>query len=893
MTAILSSVTMAQKRNEERRHQHAIDIGRANLALIPRIEKWCNHLKIRQTSGGLLGEMTGLPIGMMAIDCPHAKGSSIQAMQLHQVAASFVLGNCRGCPHHEELNADNVGREILRAADTVVAEERAEAARLSESATQLRSLVRGDLSIALKTAPTTEESVLECVARLDDPKQAHEAAELLVQAAALAPEFFNELACKVIAEHFSDVRCSTECIETLRTLGEKRGGVLPVALATARRCLESAHCNDAVLDLLADDYAAGGELPSIPSVAHIIRLHGYDRSSSIHAPPVANDGQTRALLAIGRRDLERLVLALNRILEEPSPHVRISAPIAIGVLLDELPAIGPGLLGKLAASLRLDDSEHGEASADVRANDALAHIFTYYPAETRAALESAAAFATDEVQKLLVGPYDRLARGDFKDLPPGPARDRHEKALVAAMDALMPFITDASRPLEAREKAAETVSYYGWEHPALVLDRLDSVLGALALVITEHQDFIEKNPGGDPALKGFPRRENQQYERIARLLRDAVDRVIGKDAARVFRAVSEMIRTLSSANKAQELLKWHLVELFEKLARDQTLGPQVIPPLYLALMDVQSVMVRARALQVIADLLPRHEALIPDNMREMAIIYLRDNYVGIHQGAAKVMGGLTPATREQASEILGLLMSQYLVYARDKKDQRNLAAVTNSIVRICRHYPEFFPRYALPLLLKQAESPEEDAARDALEELKAPARKAPLFETRYVKDVLGYFRRFLAEHDDWEHNPGHRLFRFLFECSRASIAANEKEFEAMVGAVAKTAGYDSLQFLPVLLHHECYDAAARCAALIAEAQPPGQREEWIRDQALLIQASAKAEAAVKLGNPAAALALLEAEAARAALFAPKPTDDDPKAFIHAYSMAHKVSERIK
>jgi hypothetical protein len=885
---------MAQKGNEERRHEYAVNIGRENLALIPRIEKWCNHLKIRQTSGGLLGQMMKLPIGMMAIDCPHAKGSSIQAMQLRQVAASFVLGNCRGCPHHEELNADNLGREILRAADTVVAEEKAEAVRLSESATKLRSMVRGDLSIALKTAPTTEQSVLECVARLDDPKQATEAAELLVQAAALAPEFFTDLACTVIAEHFSDIRCSTECVEALRTLGEKRGGILPVALTAARRCLESAHCNDAVLDLLANDYGAGGELPSVPSVARIIRLHGYDRSSSrIHAPPVANDGQTRALLAIGRRDPERLVLALNRILEEPNPHIRISAPVAIGVLLDELPAIGPGLLGKLAASLRMDDSEHGEASADVHANDALAHIFTYYPTETRAALEGASAFATDEVQELLVGPYNRLARGDFKDLPPGPACDRHEKALVAAMDALMPFITDASRPLEAREKAAETVSYYGWEHPTVVLDRLDSVLGALALIITEHQDFIAKNPGGDPEFKGYPRRENLKYEHIARLLREAVDRVIAKDAARVFRAVSEMMRTLSSANPSQELLKWHLVELFERLVRDQTLGPQVIPPLYLALMDVQSVMVRARALQVIADILPRHEALIPDNMREMVIIYLRDTYVGIHQGAAKVMGGLTPATREQASEILGLLMAQYLVYARDKKDHRNLASVTQSIVRVCRHYPEFFPRYALPLLLKQADSTEEDAARDALEELKAPARQTPLFEARYVKDVLGYFRRFMAEHDDWEHNPGRRLFRSLFECSRASIVANEKEFEAMVGTVAKAAGYDALQFVPVLLHHECYEAAGRCAALIAAAQTPGQREQWIRDQALLLQAAANAEASVRLGNPAAALALLEAEAARAAPFDPKPDDNDPKAFIHAYSMAHKVSERLK
>lgn len=888
---------MAQKRNEERRHQHAVDIGRENLALIPRLEKWCNHLKVRQTSGGLLGEMMQLPIGMMAIDCPHAKGSSIQAMQLRQVAASFVLGNCRGCPHHEELNADNVGREILRAADTVVVEEKAEAARRSESASKLRSMVRGDLTVALKTAPTTEQSVLECVARLDDPKQSGDAAKLLGQAAALAPEFFTDLACEVIAEHFSDLYCGRDCVEALRTLGEKRGAMLPVALQAARRCLEQALCNDEVLDLLADDIQAGGALPSVPSVACIVRHHGYDSGSSrIHSPPVANEGQTRALLAIGRRDPDRLVMALNRILEEPDPHVRIAAPVAIGAILDELPKIGPGLLPKLAASLRLDDSEHGESSADVQANGALAHIFTYYPAETRAALESAAAFASDEVQELLVGPYGRLVRDDFKDLPPGPARDRHEKALVAAMDALMPFVTDRTRPLEAREKAAETVSHYAWDHAAVVLDRLDSLLGALALIITEHQDYIEKNPGGDPQLKGYPRRENMKYEHIARLLRDAVDRVIAKDAARVFRAVADMMPSLSSASKAQELLKWHLVELFERLARDHAVGPQVIPPLYLALMDVQSVMVRARALQVIADILPRHEELIPDNMREMAIIYLKDRYVGIHQAAAKVMGCFKPASREQAQEILGLLAGHHLIYAKEKADalaERYLGVLTHSIVRICRHYPEFFPTFALPLLVKQSRSTHEESAREALEEFKVPARKTPALERIYLKDVLGYFRRFIAEHDEWSHHPGRRLHRSLFECSRPAIVANEKEFEALAEAGAKSAGYEALQFIPVLLHHECFDAAARCAGLIAHAQPPGMREEWIRDQALMLQAAAKAEAAVKNGNPAAALTLLEAEAPRLKRFDQKPTDDDPRAFINAYSMAHKVSERIK
>jgi hypothetical protein len=886
---------MAQNRNEERRQQHAIAVGRENLALVPRIERWCDHLKIRLISSGLLAQATRLPIGMMAIDCPHANGGGIQSMTLRDVVAYFVTNNCKGCPHHRELSSDNVGQEILREADKVVAEDQAEAVRLSESSTRLRAIVRGDLSAALKTAPTTEQSVLECVARLDDPKQAADAARLLCQAAELAPEFFNDLACEVISEHFSNVWCGAQCVEAMQLLAEKRGAMPLVALTSARCSLEQGRCSDEALDLLADDYSAGGELPSIPSIARIIRLHGYGGDSHhLHHPPVPNPGQTRALLSIGRRDPELLVLALNRILEEPTPHVRISAPVAIDAILDELPAIGPAVLQKLAASLSLDDSEHGQSSADVQANDALAHIFTYYPAQTRAALEAAAAFANAEVQELLVGPYERLIRGDFKDLPPGPTRDRHEKALVAAMDTLMAFLTDKTRPLEVREKVAETISHYAWDHPDVVIDRLDSLLGSLALVITEHIQFKDENPGGDPQLPGYPRGENLKYSHIARLLCDTVERVIGKHPARVLRSVSEMMRTLSSAVKAQEFLKWHLVDFFEKLAHDHEVGPLVVPPLYLALMDVQSVLVRARALQVIADILPRHPELVPDNMREMAVIYLRDPYVGIHQGAAKVMGYLRPTSRDQALEILGLLTGQFVLYSKEKHiDHGHLSVITESMARICRDYPEFFPKFALPLLIKQAQSPNEESSRDALEELHISARKTPALERLYVKEVLGYFRRFMAEQSDWSHSRGRRLHRSLFECSRLSIIANEKEFESMVTTVAKECGYQSLQFLPVLLHHECYASAAHCAELIAQAQPTAQREEWIRDQALLVQAAAKAEAAVKLGDPASALTLLQAESTRLTRFDPKSNADDPRTLINAFSMAQKVSSRIK
>src|SRR5436190_2943897 len=101
---------MAQKRSRERDIERSFKTGEINAALIPRIHRWCDHLRVEQVSAGMLAEMSGLPIGRMQIVCPHGT-KGIGAMDLRDVAAYFISENCRACPHHKELHPDNIGRE--------------------------------------------------------------------------------------------------------------------------------------------------------------------------------------------------------------------------------------------------------------------------------------------------------------------------------------------------------------------------------------------------------------------------------------------------------------------------------------------------------------------------------------------------------------------------------------------------------------------------------------------------------------------------------------------------------------------------------------------------------------------------------------------------------------
>ena len=212
---------MAKERSEQQRIEKAMVQGRENAALWPRVEAWCRHLEIKMLSAGMLAEMYQLPIGRIEITCPHAAHGGIGAHNLCQVAAYFVTENCRGCPHHEEMSPDNVGRTILAEAEALQRSLAGHDSRIEAARMQLRELVSGDLSLAFQREPTTQQSILELVALLEDETHHHEAAKKLVLAAEVAPELFSPLAREVICSHFPNLHHGRDCIACMRMLGKR------------------------------------------------------------------------------------------------------------------------------------------------------------------------------------------------------------------------------------------------------------------------------------------------------------------------------------------------------------------------------------------------------------------------------------------------------------------------------------------------------------------------------------------------------------------------------------------------------------------------------------------------------------------------------------------------
>lgn len=428
----------------------------------------------------------------------------------------------------------------------------------------------------------------------------------------------------------------------------------------------------------------------------------------------------------------------------------------------------------------------------------------------------------------------------------------------------------------------------------MLISRLDALLGALAIVVNEHVKFEGENPGGNPDLPGFPREETLKYQHIGSKIFTALEKLASHDASIVLESTVQMLGSLHSKNPAQARLKWYLVGLFERLSGDRATGPHVVPPLYNALMDIESVMIRVRALSVIEHMLGSTAELVPDNMREMVVIYLRDPYNGIHQGAAKAMRHFEPETAEQAKEILFLLGVQYGLYVKEQDDHPHLKALAEAAVRICRGYPQFFATFALPFLIKQSRSKDSHAAREALEEWKRSAPVSSAMTRLYVAEALAHFQRCPPDHDDWRaHDPAHRIFLTFFACDAVNIISNLDGFQTTIAVLAASAPFQALQFLSVLLHHEQYAAVATAAEAIAKTLPPGARQDWLRNQAFLTKAAAQAEMLAASGKLQDAIALLAAEEPQLKAYVPNQNRDKAGTVIRSLSLADKVAARMR
>lgn len=880
---------MAKKGNTDRELQRAVELGRKNAEILPKVRGWCRHLEIEMESSGLVAELYQLPVGMMHITCPHASAGGSMSMHLTQVATEFITANCRNCSYHELVSLENIGRTILDKDDEVRARRVSETKDQDLAKHRLRELVSGDLTEALRREGVTAQSVLELIVLLDNETHSNEAAKKLVKAAELAPGFFTTDAIEVLCSHFPDPAHGEHCIDTVLILARRTRLFHEVAFRAARSCLEKFKNSDKACLLIAE-YLEHSDSVESEVVQEIVHAQWY----ALDIPSRRDrcyEGGNLALKRIGQRDPNLLSIVLKEQLKSDSKHIRFNAAHVIQVLIDDFPELAKQMIDPLVDSLELEDDIYNGISADGAACQALAAIYVRHPDYAQERLSDGYGRLSSGAKEEIISVYRNIVFGGkrFSNYSQE-STENFERCIPRVVQPLLQIVSGFAHYLDVKAEAAETLEKIGKYYPQHLLEHLDGLLGAVANLSHESALFDEKEP--KTVLEVLEKQGSQAtYSRTARQVIDALRGVCTHDARAVLGALRQILPNLDSGQRHLAAYKAELAALYGELGRNPKLLPEIIPDLYKLFVDFGSVFVRGASIKAITRILEKHRDVLPQNMVELLIVYLTDSYVYVHKSAVLAIQQLKPSSREEVVRIVRSLLALDDYY---EKEPYFRGEILRALVHITRQDDLLLQNVTLPVTIKHCQIPEFYVAKDALEVFERLLPRLPeRFETEFAREVFSFLERYERERfNDETRTDRYRFLLDLFELRRDSIRMNLSGLRKAAMTKAKDDPWDALRLVQLLSYIEMHQEAAALADEIGAAQEKVKRNEAVIRESRILGNISRAESLIQSGQMKEAIKCLKEASKLETKRHVNAPFSNTRDIIDSLTVAHEIADSL-
>src|SRR5258707_3899816 len=183
---------MVKQRREQARIDEMHDLGQKNVEMLRAARGWCKHFLVQMKSCGLLAQMSGLPIGLHDVTCPHAE-HGLGGMNLPMILPEVVIKNCRGCTSHAPNGDTEWGERVIAEYEAKIKRADERQSSLAMQFEEVRANKRTLAREAQGQADFTVHRVLELTEGLfgQDAQGRSDASALLRQAAKIAPELFH------------------------------------------------------------------------------------------------------------------------------------------------------------------------------------------------------------------------------------------------------------------------------------------------------------------------------------------------------------------------------------------------------------------------------------------------------------------------------------------------------------------------------------------------------------------------------------------------------------------------------------------------------------------------------------------------------------------------------
>ena len=660
---------------EEREYEKARKLGEQNLELLKSADLWCKNFRAEMKSYGLLAQLYQLPIGSIQISCRYSK-NTMEGMNLPWILPEFVNKSCDDCKHRIPNGNDSWGMSIINSHKSAIAQRASEEKKYNEKLNQLRRETRKIPQKIKKNSKLDEKQILIYLEEIfdDDSEVREKAADKLIQAAKIGSELFSQLAIEVLISQISQPVFAINCIVICTELAKSRKDISSSLEQAVQVSLEKG----INVELCAGVLVALGSTASLSDIA-IKNLFSWQYRErligSSREPDYPNS--IAVLLRILQNEKSRVVKNFKELLLVDDKHIRVNLCKTMDILQGQLPEICNDLLPIFIESLELPDDRYDE-SADACAMECITTAFIFEPKKVDEYLFDQFLKQPLVIKEEIAKIYKNLIRKEAFD------KTNHEVeevgiAVGLALKRCLQIIRDENMDLSVRDEAASTLSLVKYLQSIDKKECFNSLLGFYAMIVSQETPpelrklWTPDDMHQTKELKAL-NKQNEQFlwsgfkNKIEGCLDNLAENIESNDIC------DDLIKTFESLNsKDHEKFKGRLTLLLGSSGKSFNNLPKVLPVIMKSVADFSSTLGRHYGLRALSDIYRYRSVKPPENVIDIAIVHLFDQYVGVHKAAAdfieKVSWALNDNQRLEAfngvANLIRVYKSEDLYYLKD------------------------------------------------------------------------------------------------------------------------------------------------------------------------------------------------------------------------------------
>lgn len=792
------------RESSERDYEHAIHLGKDNARCIAELRRWCKHFRIKQQSGGLYAEMSGLPIGLHEMECPHVEGS-FYSSNIRALCTEFLFENCNGCPHHEPNGDAAWGRQIIAQQEERRRAREAEVARRQTEITRLRAELRAEsqeIGQHVETESSRIVAYLEDVFSDDDVTR-RSAADNLVQAARVGADLFPDAAVTLLLSQTLDEHFARPAFAIVAELAAQRTDLAARIELSALGAIQDGP----------DPHAAGSVIARLGERAHypldpacierllVSQCHEIPIGGWHGEEPDYTDSTTLLARSLDA-DSASVLGPVRQQLGHERDAVRIAVVGALILLQSQRPGVVSALLPDLLASLNLVEEERmGSSTPSGMIVRLLKAGFRHAPSPMDVALREAMQHARPAVQEDVVDVY----RGQFFDRNHG---DEVEQTSAAspqriAIQTLLTWMQDEGLEPDTRHQVVESLKHAAADFSELLLPELDTLLGYYALLCERDNPppaplrIVLPGESEDPALERLTEMNRRQHWKFFKqAVTSCLEELCEKRPSDAFPAVYGCLHQPTAP--LSDAFRGTLVALVGRMGAAFSLQQRALPLVMRELMNYDSGVVRARAIDAVDEMFTS-DLPPPGNIVDTILVHLQDPLFGVHQAAVRVVDrNASWFSEEQAVTVLNSLAAHAVAYA---SDPFQLERICKAAFRVARSQPRWTGT-ALAIAERVFPTKQDLVDHDialAMTRLIDPDHWLAPRAARHVANCLAtYPRDRLGGSSNWDRD---RILEWLHELPAQAFAAVSQYLLVFAKRIATASIWESWHFASLFSQH--------------------------------------------------------------------------------------------